>query len=76
MSSRLPVISGRELVRALERLGFQQVRQRGSHISLRGMTQEGERHTVVPLHPTLAKGTLSDILRQTGIDRERLREVL
>ena len=43
---------------------------------MRKVTPEGERRTVVPLHPTVAKGTLSAILRQSGIDRDELMEVL
>ncbi len=47
-------LSGREAIRALERLGFVVVRQRGSHMVLRC----GERGCVVPLHRQLAIGTL------------------
>jgi predicted RNA binding protein YcfA (HicA-like mRNA interferase family) len=43
-------VSGQEVVRALERLGFVQVRQRGSHVVLKRQTLEGEVGCVVPLH--------------------------
>jgi predicted RNA binding protein YcfA (HicA-like mRNA interferase family) len=62
----LPRISGAECVRALERLGFVQVRQSGSHIAMRA----GNRGCVVPLHRELKLGTLSGLLRQGGVDRD------
>ena len=52
---KLPVLSGREMIRALERLGFRQSRQRGSHVTLRRESKV----CVVPLHKELALGTLS-----------------
>jgi len=60
----LPVCSGAEVIRALERLGFRVVRQRGSHVMLR----KGMAGCVVPLHRELKRGTLSGILRQAGVD--------
>ena len=60
----LPVCSGTEVIRALERLGFRVVRQRGSHAMLR----KGMAGCVVPLHRELKRGTLSGILRQAGVD--------
>ena len=59
----LPVCSGAEVIRALERLGFRVVRQRGSHVMLR----KGMAGCVVPLHRELKRGTLSGILRQVGV---------
>jgi predicted RNA binding protein YcfA (HicA-like mRNA interferase family) len=59
----LPVCSGGEVIRALERLGFRVVRQRGSHVMLR----KGMDGCVVPLHRELKRETLSGILRQAGV---------
>ena len=59
----LPVCSDGEVIRALERLGFRVVRQRGSHVMLR----KGMDGCVVPLHRELKRGTLSGILRQAGV---------
>jgi predicted RNA binding protein YcfA (HicA-like mRNA interferase family) len=67
---RLPRISGAEAVRALERLGFTQVRQRGSHVVLKRVGPERVTGCVVPLHSELALGTLRGILKQAGIDPE------
>ena len=74
--SKLPVVSGKELVNALEKVGFVVVRQKGSHISLQKITGEGTYRTVVPLHTRLAKGTLLDILHQTGLSKEELIDLL
>ena len=56
---KLPVISGMEAIRALERLGFSVVRQRGSHIVLR----RDSAGCVVPNHQELKVGTLAGILK-------------
>jgi predicted RNA binding protein YcfA (HicA-like mRNA interferase family) len=74
--SKLPVISGKELVNALQKAGFIVVRQKGSHISLQKTTAEGTYRTVVPLHTRLAKGTLLDILHQTGLSKEELIDLI
>lgn len=70
--ARLPVLSGEELVKALKKAGFQVVRQKGSHMSLR----KGEYKTVVPLHQELARGTLHGILNQCGLSRGDLERLL
>jgi predicted RNA binding protein YcfA (HicA-like mRNA interferase family) len=69
---KLPVISGKELVRALKKAGFVEVRQKGSHVSLEKVTVEKTFKTVVPLHRELAKGTVLDILHQTELKKEEL----
>lgn len=74
MSGRLPVVSGAQLIRVLEQLGWEVLRQRGSHVRLK----HADRSTflVVPLHRELKRGTLSGILRDAGLDREELRRLL
>ena len=63
---KLPRISGAEVVRRLERLGFVVVRQRGSHIVMR----RGAAGCVVPNHRELKVGTLAGVLRQAGVSVE------
>jgi len=63
-------VSGREAIGALERLGFVQVRQRGSHVVVKRRTPEGEIGCVVPLHRELAIGTLRGILKQARVTLE------
>ncbi len=64
---KLRRVSGQEAIRALERLGFAQVRQRGSHVVLKKQTPEGDVGCAVPLHHELAVGTLRGILRQARV---------
>lgn len=63
---KLPVVSGREAIRALERLGFVVVRQRGSHLVMRRESSG----CVVPNHSELKTGTLAGILKQAGISAD------
>jgi predicted RNA binding protein YcfA (HicA-like mRNA interferase family) len=66
---KLPRVPAAEVIRALERLGFVQTRQRGSHVILNST----EIVCVVPLHKkTLAVGTLKSILNQGDISVEEL----
>ena len=60
---RLPRVSGAEVVRALERLGFAKVRQSGSHVVMRRQAQG----CVVPLHAEVKVGTLAGVLRQAAV---------
>ncbi len=64
---KLPRVSGGEAVRALERLGFSVVRQRGSHIIMR----RGASGCVVPNHREMKIGTLAGVLRQAGVSPEQ-----
>ncbi len=73
---KLPRISGKEIIRALERLGFFRVRQKGSHVTLIKQTVNGKRGCTVPLHETVAVGTLSSILRQADVNIEEFIENL
>ena len=73
---RLRRVSGREAIRALEKLGFEQVRQRGSHVVLKKGTPEGTVGCVVPLHRELAIGTLRGILKQAGVTPDEFMDKL
>ncbi|MGH7639342.1 MAG: type II toxin-antitoxin system HicA family toxin [Candidatus Dormibacteria bacterium] len=72
----LPRITGREVVRALGRLGWVTVVQRGSHAQLKHPTRGGR--VTVPLHggETIGPGLLRSILVQAGVTVEELRAVL
>lgn len=70
--AKLPVVSGERLVRALKRGGFIELRQKGSHVAMERRTPEKVFRTIVPIHRTLAKGTLSDILKQAGLTGDQL----
>ena len=73
--ARLPVLSGRDLIRALEKSGYVVDRQKGSHIILRQIVEPFRRVTV-PDHKELAKGTLRSILRHTGLTADELLRLL
>jgi len=64
---KLPVVSGEKLIKVLSRLGYEIIRQRGSHVRLRKSTAAGDHNITVPLHDELAKGTISDILSEVSI---------
>ncbi len=63
---KLPIVSGAETIRAMERLGFVIVRQRGSHIVLRRCSAG----CVVPNHREIKTGTLAGILKQAGVSSD------
>jgi predicted RNA binding protein YcfA (HicA-like mRNA interferase family) len=62
-----PVVSGEKLLKVLVRLGYEIIRQKGSHVRLRRRTSAGDHNITVPLHDELAKGTFNDILSQVSI---------
>jgi predicted RNA binding protein YcfA (HicA-like mRNA interferase family) len=70
--AKLPILSGKEMIIALQKSGFKVIRQKGSHVSL----QSGIYKTVVPLHDELAKGTIVGILKQCGLSREDLIQLI
>lgn len=63
---RLPALSGREVVKALGKIGYELDRQRGSHMILRH-PEPPFRRLVVPDHKELRRGTLRAIIRQAGL---------
>ena len=72
--SKLPVVSGRELVRVLQKLGFQFDRQKGSHMML---FRENPPTTLsVPEHRELDHGTLRALLRQAGVTPDEFQRLL
>jgi predicted RNA binding protein YcfA (HicA-like mRNA interferase family) len=64
---KLPVLSGQEIIKMLEQLGFERVRQRGSHVVMR----RGSNGCVIPLHEEVKRGTLGGILRQAGLTADQ-----
>ena len=76
MSDRLPRIDSQDLIRALKRAGFEEQRQRGSHLHLRRAADR--RRVTVPVHAgrVIPPGTLQGILRDAGISADDLRALL
>ena len=73
--SQLPRVSGREVVKALGKIGYEQDRQRGSHIILR-QTVPPHRRVTVPDHSEIAKGTLRAIIRDVGLTIDEFKALL
>jgi predicted RNA binding protein YcfA (HicA-like mRNA interferase family) len=72
--SKLPRVSGAEVVNALEKGGFRFIRQHGSHMILRRI--EPFAQTTVPNHRELDRGTLRAIIRQAGLSVDEFNELL
>jgi len=72
--TRLPGISGRECIKALEKAGFHFKRQEGSHIILR--RDEPFAQVVVPEHDELDRGTLRAIIRQASLSVDEFLRLL
>ena len=76
MSSRLPVVSGEDVVRALSRIGYGVVRQRGSHLRLKDPTNPYHKPITVPLHKELKPGLLREIIKDTNLSVDEFIELL
>ena len=76
MSPKLPSVNARQLIRALKRAGFEEQRQRGSHLHLK-RDSDGKRVTV-PVHQgrSIPTGTLRAILRDADISIDTFIELL
>jgi predicted RNA binding protein YcfA (HicA-like mRNA interferase family) len=72
--SKLPVISGGQCVKALERIGFVVYRQRGSHIVM--IRKNPPAQTTIPNHKELDRGTLRAIIRHAGLAVEEFVDLL
>jgi len=73
--TKLPVISGQDLCKALKKTGYVIDHQTGSHIILRN-EKPPHRRLTVPDHKEIAKGTLRAILRQAGMTVEEFQDLL
>jgi len=75
MSAKLPVVQARQVVKVLENIGFQRIRQSGSHVTYR---HPDGRWTIVSVHPgkTIPKGTLRKIIRDAGLTVEEFNALL
>jgi predicted RNA binding protein YcfA (HicA-like mRNA interferase family) len=73
--TKLPVISGKSLCKILEKVGYSNDHQTGSHIILRNQNPPYRRLTI-PNHKEIAKATLRSILRQSGMTVNEFTELL
>jgi predicted RNA binding protein YcfA (HicA-like mRNA interferase family) len=76
MSSKLPVLSGDDLIKVLRKFGYEALRQEGSHVRLRHSGDPLRPPLTVPRHKTLKPGLLRRILRDARIGVKELLDVL
>ncbi len=72
---KLPIVSGKDLVKLFSKLEYYPDHQTGSHIILRE-SNEPHRRLTIPNHKEIAKGTLLAIIRQAGLTREEFMKLL
>jgi len=67
---KLPSLKPREIVRKLKKLGFIEHHQVGSHLTMKHPVTK--QRAVIPMHlKDIKRGTLSSIIRESGIDRDQ-----
>jgi len=74
--SKLPVVSGKETIKALQKIGYQTVRQKGSHVRLRDDTNPTHIPITVPLHKQIKHGLLRRIIKDSTLSVEQFVELL
>lgn len=74
--TRLPVLSGRDVIKALHKAGFEVVGQKGSHIRMKRRRPDRVRIVIVPDHKEIPRGTLGSILRQAGLSKQEFLSLL
>ncbi len=72
---KLPVVSGKDIIKALAKIGYTLDHQTGSHMILRHKVPPYRRLTI-PNHKEIAKGTLNAIIKQSGLSREEFLNLL
>jgi predicted RNA binding protein YcfA (HicA-like mRNA interferase family) len=70
---RLPILSGRAIIKALTKAGYEEVRQRGSHVRL---WRAGKKSLTVPDHKVVGLGLLKKILRDAELSPEEFAKLL
>jgi predicted RNA binding protein YcfA (HicA-like mRNA interferase family) len=76
MNPKLPVVSAREVIRVLQHVGYEIVRQRGSHVRLRDETDPNHLPITVPNHKTIKPGLLQQILRDANLTVDQFLSLL
>ena len=75
MGSKYPVLPHKDVIKALKKLGFNQVSQRGSHVKFKNTTNP-IKSVIIPMHNEIAKGTLKSILEQANISIDEFLKLL
>ena len=72
MASKYPILRPNEIISALSKKGFVYKSQKGSHVKY----SDGHRITIIPIHDTVARGTLKSILIQAEIELDDFLKLL
>jgi predicted RNA binding protein YcfA (HicA-like mRNA interferase family) len=73
---KLPVTSGSQAIKCFKKMGYQVIRQRGSHVRMHHKSDSSKQPLTIPLHKTLGKGLLRKLLRDAQITTEEFLELL
>ncbi len=74
--AKLPRLSGKEVIKALTKAGFIELRQRGSHVFMAKQMPQGKIPVVVPMHKEIDTGTLLEIIRESKMSKEEFISLL
>lgn len=66
--------TSKQILKALTKLGFVQITQKGSHLKVRGIRDGKLQTAIIPMHREIAIGTLSSILRQANVTKQEIEE--
>ena len=75
MGSKYPVLPPKDIIKALSKIGFSKISQRGSHAKFRN-DSDPIRTVIIPMHNEIAKGTLKAILEQANISLDEFLKLL
>ena len=73
---KLPVISGSQAIKCFEKIGYQVVRQRGSHVRMHHKSDTTKQPLTIPRHKTLGKGLIRKLLRDAQLTVEEFLKLL
>ncbi len=75
--SKLPQVSGKDTINALQKIGFNMVSQKGSHVKMVRKMNNQNQTLIIPIHKTLKKGTLRNgILKPINLTVDQFVELL
>ncbi len=74
--TKLPRLSGKEVIKILSKIGFISIRQKGSHVIMKKQTSEGKIGLVVPNHKEIDRGTLLEIIRQAKLTKKDFLDIM
>jgi predicted RNA binding protein YcfA (HicA-like mRNA interferase family) len=73
---KLPIISGAQAIKCFEKIGYQVIRQRGSHVRMRHKDNSTKQPLTIPRHKMLGKGLIRKLLRDAELTIEEFLKLL